>query len=46
MADASMNSGQDARRNDRPAEIWEKYVREMSPFYFNMFSEYLEAAAS
>ena len=46
-ADVSMNSGGPIK-NIRMGilvhtELWEKYLREMSPFYFNMLSEYLEA---
>lgn len=44
IADVSMNSASKGRGQDTHVDIiWQTYVREMSPIYFNLLSEYLEA---
>ena len=44
-ADVSMHSF-DQRQDDHPSLFWDKYVREMSPFYFNLLSEYFYAISA
>ena len=44
IADVSMNSASKGLGQDTHVDIiWQTYVREMSPIYFNLLSEYLEA---
>ena len=43
--DVTMLSSESRLRPEQDAQsaLWEKYVREMSPFYFNLLSELLQA---